>query len=85
MACLPRRANDPRVVNARLFTGTRSTAARSRQGAWLGRYGVFAIPGGGQNGGKQDACRALGAWQVGVRFSYLALNDKGIQGGPVYD
>src|SRR5262249_16071081 len=26
-----------------------------------------------------------GAWQVGVRFSYLDLNDKGIQGGQIYD
>jgi phosphate-selective porin OprO/OprP len=26
-----------------------------------------------------------GAWQVGVRFSYLDLNDKGIQGGTLYD
>jgi phosphate-selective porin OprO/OprP len=34
---------------------------------------------------KHDAYRACGAWQVGVRFSYLDLNDKAIQGGQVYD
>jgi hypothetical protein len=27
----------------------------------------------------------LGVWQVGVRFGYLDLNDKAIQGGRVYD
>ena len=27
----------------------------------------------------------MGAWQVGLRFSYLDLNDKAIQGGMVYD
>jgi phosphate-selective porin OprO/OprP len=32
-----------------------------------------------------DCCRGLGAWQVGVRFSYVDLNDKAIQGGQVYD
>jgi phosphate-selective porin OprO and OprP len=32
-----------------------------------------------------DCCRGYGAWQVGVRFSYLDLNDKTIQGGQVYD
>jgi phosphate-selective porin OprO/OprP len=26
-----------------------------------------------------------GAWQVGLRLSYLDLNDKAIQGGTVYD
>jgi len=26
-----------------------------------------------------------GAWQIGLRFSYLDLNDKGVQGGTVYD
>ena len=30
---------------------------------------------------KNDDDVSLGAWQVGVRFSYLDLNDKGIQGG----
>jgi phosphate-selective porin OprO/OprP len=34
---------------------------------------------------KDDNGWSLGAWQVGVRFSYLDLNDKGIQGGDVYD
>lgn len=32
-----------------------------------------------------EGCRGFGAWQVGVRFSYLDLNDKAIQGGDVYD
>jgi hypothetical protein len=30
---------------------------------------------------KCDEHSALGAWQVGVRFSYLDLNDKAIQVG----
>ena len=34
---------------------------------------------------KGERCRTFGAWQVGVRFSYLDLNDKAIQGGQVYD
>jgi phosphate-selective porin OprO/OprP len=34
---------------------------------------------------KGDSYRAWGAWQLGVRVSYLDLNDKGIQGGEVYD
>jgi phosphate-selective porin OprO/OprP len=34
---------------------------------------------------KCDCYRAFGAWQVGVRFSYLDLNDKVIQGGQIYD
>lgn len=34
---------------------------------------------------KGDGYRARGAWQIGVRFSYLALDDKAVQGGRVYD
>jgi phosphate-selective porin OprO/OprP len=34
---------------------------------------------------KGDPHRSLGAWQVGVRFGYVDLNDKAIQGGTVYD
>ena len=34
---------------------------------------------------KGDAYRACGAWQIGTRFSYVDLNDKGIQGGQIYD
>jgi phosphate-selective porin OprO/OprP len=34
---------------------------------------------------KDDPYRACGAWQVGVRFSYVDLSDKAIQGGTVYD
>jgi phosphate-selective porin OprO/OprP len=51
------------------------------------RNGVFGrvIPRENYHLKKNDAYRALGAWQVGVRFSYLDLNDKGIQGGQVYD
>jgi phosphate-selective porin OprO/OprP len=51
------------------------------------RNGVFGrvIPRENYHLKKDDAYRALGAWQVGVRFSYLDLNDKGIQGGQVYD
>jgi phosphate-selective porin OprO/OprP len=32
-----------------------------------------------------DPCCACGAWQVGVRVSYLNLDDKDIQGGKLYD
>jgi phosphate-selective porin OprO/OprP len=49
--------------------------------------GVFGrvIPRNNYHVKKHDDYYALGAWQVGVRFSYLDLNDKGIQGGEVYD
>jgi phosphate-selective porin OprO/OprP len=32
-----------------------------------------------------EPCRGFGAWQLGVRFSYLDLTDKAIQGGQLYD
>jgi phosphate-selective porin OprO/OprP len=34
---------------------------------------------------KDDGYGGCGAWQVGVRFSYLDLDDKAIQGGRIYD
>jgi phosphate-selective porin OprO/OprP len=34
---------------------------------------------------KGDSYCAAGAWQIGVRFGYLDLNDKAIQGGKIYD
>jgi phosphate-selective porin OprO/OprP len=34
---------------------------------------------------KGDGCRGCGAWQLAVRFGYLDLNDRAIQGGMVYD
>jgi phosphate-selective porin OprO/OprP len=34
---------------------------------------------------KGDCYHACGAWQVGLRFGWLDLNDKSIQGGDVYD
>jgi phosphate-selective porin OprO/OprP len=34
---------------------------------------------------RGDDCCGSGAWQVGVRFSYLNLNDKAVQGGQLYD
>ena len=34
---------------------------------------------------KGDGQRGWGAWQVGLRFSYLDLNDKTIQGGTISD
>jgi phosphate-selective porin OprO/OprP len=34
---------------------------------------------------KDDSSHGCGAWQVGARFSYLDLDDKGIQGGRIYD
>jgi phosphate-selective porin OprO/OprP len=51
------------------------------------REGVFGrvIPRNNYHLRKHDDYCSLGAWQVGVRFSYLDLNDKAIQGGQVYD
>jgi phosphate-selective porin OprO/OprP len=51
------------------------------------RDGVFGrvVPLQNYHWKKDDCYRACGAWQVGVRFSYLDLNDKEIQGGRVYD
>jgi phosphate-selective porin OprO and OprP len=34
---------------------------------------------------RGEGCTGCGAWQVGLRFSYLDLNDRAIQGGTVYD
>src|SRR5262249_43699510 len=34
---------------------------------------------------KGDCNWSCGAWQVGVRFSWLDLNDKTIEGGTIYD
>jgi phosphate-selective porin OprO/OprP len=34
---------------------------------------------------KHDSNHACGAWQLGVRFGYVDLTDKAIQGGTVYD
>ena len=34
---------------------------------------------------RGEGFTGCGAWQAGVRFSYLDLNDKAIQGGTVYD
>jgi phosphate-selective porin OprO/OprP len=54
---------------------------------YLRREGVFGrvIPRNDYHVKTGDTYRALGAWQVGVRFSYLDLNDKAIQGGQLYD
>jgi phosphate-selective porin OprO/OprP len=51
------------------------------------KEGVFGrvIPRNNYHLKKHDDHWSLGAWQVGVRFSYLDLNDKAIQGGDVYD
>src|SRR5262249_18049401 len=51
------------------------------------REGVFGrvIPTRNYRLKKHEECHSLGAWQVGVRFSYLDLNDQGIQGGQIYD
>jgi len=37
----------------------------------------------GQKGAPDES--GWGAWQVGVRYNYLNLNDKGINGGVLYD
>jgi len=34
---------------------------------------------------RGEGISGCGAWQLGVRFSYLDLNDKAIQGGTLYD
>jgi len=34
---------------------------------------------------RNDREEACGAWQAGLRFGYLDLNDRSIQGGQVYD
>jgi phosphate-selective porin OprO/OprP len=54
---------------------------------YVKREGVFGrvIPKHNYHLKKGDCYRACGAWQVGVRFSYLDLNDKAIQGGTLYD
>jgi phosphate-selective porin OprO/OprP len=54
---------------------------------YVRREGVFGrvVPRNNLHWKKGDCYRACGAWQVGVRFSYLDLNDKAIQGGQVYD
>jgi phosphate-selective porin OprO/OprP len=54
---------------------------------YVKREGVFGrvIPNHNYHLKPHDDCWSLGAWQVGVRFSYLDLTDKAIQGGEVYD
>jgi phosphate-selective porin OprO/OprP len=54
---------------------------------YIRREGVFGrvVPLHDLHWKKGDCYRACGAWQIGVRFSYLDLNDKAIQGGQVYD
>jgi phosphate-selective porin OprO/OprP len=54
---------------------------------YVKREGVFGrvVPLHDYHWKKKDRYRACGAWQLGVRFSYLDLNDKAIQGGQVYD
>jgi phosphate-selective porin OprO/OprP len=54
---------------------------------YVKREGVFGrvIPNENYHVKKNDTYRAFGAWEVGVRFSYVDLNDKAIQGGQLYD
>jgi phosphate-selective porin OprO/OprP len=51
------------------------------------REGVFGrvIPRSNLHLTKRDGCTGCGAWQIGVRFSFVDLNDKAIQGGQLYD
>jgi phosphate-selective porin OprO/OprP len=51
------------------------------------RDGVFGrvIPRNDYHLRPGDAERGCGAWQVGVRFSYINLNDGAVQGGLIYD
>jgi len=32
-----------------------------------------------------NICRGRGAWQIGARYNYLDLNDKGLNGGIVHN
>jgi phosphate-selective porin OprO/OprP len=54
---------------------------------YVRREGVFGrvVPLHDLHWKKGDDYGTCGAWQVGVRVSYLDLNDKAIQGGRVYD
>jgi phosphate-selective porin OprO/OprP len=54
---------------------------------YVRQEGVFGrvVPRNNLHWKKGDCCQTCGAWQVGVRFSYLDLDDKAIQGGRVYD
>jgi phosphate-selective porin OprO/OprP len=49
--------------------------------------GVFGriIPRNNYSLRKGEDAQGFGAWQVGARFSYLDLNNDGVQGGVVYD
>jgi phosphate-selective porin OprO/OprP len=54
---------------------------------YLLREGVFGRvePNANYHVRKGDPRVGLGAWQIGARFSYLDLNNSGVQGGQVYD
>jgi phosphate-selective porin OprO/OprP len=54
---------------------------------YLRREGVFGrqVPHEDYHLKKGDPHCSLGAWQLGVRFGYVDLNDKAIQGGTIYD
>jgi phosphate-selective porin OprO/OprP len=55
--------------------------------AYERREGVFGrvVPVENYRFRRGETSPAYGAWQAGVRFSYLDLNDKAVQGGQVYD
>jgi phosphate-selective porin OprO/OprP len=54
---------------------------------YLKQEGVFGrvVPRNNYHWKIGDCVKGCGAWQIGVRFSYLDLNDKAIQGGLIYD
>ncbi len=54
---------------------------------YLRREGAFGrvVPRNNFHWKKGDCYQACGAWQAGVRFSFLDLNDNAIQGGRIYD
>jgi phosphate-selective porin OprO/OprP len=54
---------------------------------YVRREGVFGrvVPLHNYHWKKGDAYKACGAWEIGIRFSYLDLNDKSIQAGQLYN
>jgi phosphate-selective porin OprO/OprP len=54
---------------------------------YVKREGVFGrvLPVNDYSIRRGNLSGGCGAWQVGARFSYVNLNDRGVQGGAIYD